>query len=361
MAITGDWKINGQNTDSDSRSAVYGMLAAAAIGGAVGAALMLRGTLRQSRRMDLTGRIALVTGGSRGLGLLIARRLAAAGAHVAICARGIGELERAVASIPVEAVFAQPCDVTDTAEVEDLIANVVLRFGRPIDILVNNAGVIQVGPMETMTTADYEEALRTHFWGPFHAIRCVLPSMKARRTGRIVNVASIGGKVAVPHLLPYSASKFALVGFSEGLRAELARTGVYVTTVCPGLIRTGSPRNASFKGRHRDEYTWFALGDSLPGISQSADACADAILDALIHGDAELVTSPVGKFAALIHGLFPSLTTDTLGIVNGFLPQAGGNGSIGSERRAGYESESSLAPSALTALTQRVEMANNER
>ena len=76
----------------------------------------------------------------------------------------------------------------------------------------------------------------------------------------------------MPHLLPYSASKFALVGFSEGLRAELAKDGIRVTTVCPGLMRTGSPPNAAFKGRHREEYAWFALSDALPILSISAEA-----------------------------------------------------------------------------------------
>lgn len=361
MAIANDWKRNDSAENTRQRSDNFGLITAAAIaGGFVGAALLAQKAIRASRTIDLKDRVALVTGGSRGLGLLIAQRLAKAGAWVAICARDAEELERAVQLIPGDHIFAQPCDITDTGEVEDLIANVTLRFGRPIDILVNNAGVIQVGPMETMTPSDYEEAMRTHFWGPFHAIRAVLPAMRARKIGRIVNVASIGGKVSVPHLLPYSASKFALVGFSEGLRAELAKSGVYVTTVCPGLIRTGSPRNAFFKGRHRSEYAWFALGDSLPGISQSADACADEILEALRHGDAEIITSPAGKFAALIHGVLPGFVSDALGIVNTLLPGAEGPGSIGAERRLGHESESPLAPSPLTLLTQRAELANNE-
>src|SRR5215207_3675472 len=163
--------------------------------------------------------------------------------------------------------------------VERMIADVRSRFGR-IDILVNNAGVIQVGPLGAQTQADFEEAMRIHFWGPFYAMRAVLPEMKQRGEGRIVNISSIGGKIAVPHLLPYSASKFALVGLSEGLRAELAKDGVVVTTVCPGLMRTGSPRNAEFKGQHRSEYAWFALGDSIPGASVSAESAARQIIEA---------------------------------------------------------------------------------
>src|SRR5262249_50390239 len=146
-----------------------------------------------------------------------------------------------------------PCDITDRERVEEMVAVVQYRWG-PVDVLINNAGTISVGPVETMTLDDYRRAMRTHFWGPLYTIHAVLPAMRRRGTGRIVNISSIGGKVSVPHLLPYNASKFALVGYSEGLRAELARDGIVVTTVCPGLMRTGSPRHAFFKGRHRAEY-----------------------------------------------------------------------------------------------------------
>src|SRR5262249_21748751 len=159
--------------------------------------------------------------------------------------------------------LAVPCDVTDRKQADALVATVLARW-RPIDVLVNNAGTICVGPQETMTEEDYREAMQTNFWGPLHMIEAVLPGMRQRRSGRIVNIASIGGKVSVPHLLPYSASKFALVGLSEGLRAELAKDGILVTTVCPGLMRTGSPRNATFKGQNTAEYAWFSISDSLP-------------------------------------------------------------------------------------------------
>src|SRR5262249_29078614 len=143
---------------------------------------------------------------------------------------------------------------------------------------VNNAGIIQVGPMETMTLADYQEAMRVHYWGPLYTALAVLPQMKQRRAGRIVNITSIGGKVAVPHLLPYVGSKFALVGLSEGLRAELMKDGILVTTVVPGLMRTGSPRNAFFKGQNEAEYAWFKIGDSIPVLTTSAERAARRIV-----------------------------------------------------------------------------------
>src|SRR5205823_4029010 len=135
------------------------------------------------------------------------------------------------------------CDVTHRREVTQFVRATRERFGR-IDVLVNNAGTIEVGPMEVMTLDDYDRAMKTHFWGPLYMVLAVLPELRKRREGRIVNVSSIGGKISVPHLLPYCASKFALTGFSQGLRAELAKDGIVVTTVCPGLMRTGSPLNA---------------------------------------------------------------------------------------------------------------------
>jgi short-subunit dehydrogenase len=173
-----------------------------------------------------------------------------------------------------------------------------------------------------------------------------------------VNISSIGGKIAVPHLLPYSASKFALTGFSEGLRAELQKDNIYVTTVCPGLMRTGSPRNAFFKGQNEKEYTWFVLGDSLPGLSQSAESAARRIIDACRYGEPELITSLPAAIGARFHALMPRLSIELAAAVNRYaLPEAGG---IGAARVSGSESETPLTRSPLTALTQSAARANNE-
>jgi NAD(P)-dependent dehydrogenase (short-subunit alcohol dehydrogenase family) len=307
---------------------------------------------------DFRNRTVLITG-ARGLGLVLARQLAERGAHVAVCARDPEELRRADEDLagrgPVAA--ALPCDLRDRDQVRDLFRQVRERLG-PIDVLINNAGVIEVGPAETMTLEDYEDAMATNFWAPLYAILEALPEMRQRRQGRIVNIASVGGKVSVLHLLPYCASKFALVGLSEGLRAELARDGVVVTTVCPGLMRTGSPRNATFKGRHREEYAFFAISDSLPGATISAESAARQILEACRCGDAEVVLSLPARAATLLHDLFPGLTADVFGLVNRFLlPEPGG---IGTGHALGSQSESAAAPSLLTALTERAARENNE-
>jgi NAD(P)-dependent dehydrogenase (short-subunit alcohol dehydrogenase family) len=254
-------------------------------------------------------------------------------------------------------VLAVPCDVTSQDEVALMVGEVVAHFGG-IDVLVNNAGTIAVGPMETMTVADYEEAMKTHFYGPLYTTLAVLPHLRERGAGRIVNISSIGGKVAVPHLLPYCASKFALVGFSEGLRQELLKDNIFVTTVCPGLMRTGSPINATFKGRHREEYAWFHLSDAIPGSSMSAIRAARQVVTACRYGRAEIVLSVQAKAAATLYQLFPGIATQALGLLNAHvLPEAGG---IGQQRALGSESESPITLSPLTALSRSAETANNE-
>lgn len=325
---------------------------------AVGGALLAgRAALRRRLAFDPRGKSVLITGGSRGLGLILGRELIAAGARVAICARDPVELERARAELSERGtVIALPCDVTDREQVSTMVRRAEAELG-PIDVLINNAGVIEVGPIEVMTEDDYEEAMRTHFWGPLHVTRAVLPSMRERRAGRIVNISSIGGKVSVPHLVPYSASKFALVGLSQGLRAELMKDGIVVTTVCPGLMRTGSPRNAIFKGQHRAEYAWFSISDSLPVTSMDARLAARRIIRALRAGEAEVVLSVQAKLAALLHGLAPGVTADLLGLINRLLPGPGG---LGTGSALGWQSQSWLSPSWLTSLSDQAAQQNNE-
>ncbi len=309
-------------------------------------------------RYDFRGKHVLITGGSRGLGLVLARQLADEGARLSICSRDPNELSRAVADLTERGarVVAVECDVTDRARVREFVAVARQRNG-PVDVLVNNAGVIRVGPVEEMREEDYEQSLQTHFWGPLYTTLEVLPEMKARRQGRIVNVASFGGKVAVPHLLPYSVGKFALVGFSDGLRAEVAQHGIVVTTVCPGLMRIGSHLNAEFKGRHEEEYAWFALGAGMPGLSMGAERAARKILSACARGDAEAVLGLPAKLAVAARALCPNFVADALALVNRvFLPEPGG---IGTAVARGSQSRGAI-PALATALADRAAAANNE-
>ena len=318
----------------------------------------LKSTVKRFFEYDLKNKTVLITGGSRGLGLVMAREFAREGARLAICARDEYELDQA--RIDLEQLGAEvlpvKCDVTDSADVNRMIAEVTNRFGH-IDVLVNNAGVIQVGPIEVMTAEDFDQVMKAHFWGPLNTMMAVLPSMRQRKSGRIVNISSIGGKISVPHLVPYSASKFALVGLSKGLRAELIKDGVVVTTVCPGLMRTGSPRNADFKGKHRFEFAWFSIADALPFITVSAENAARQIVQACKRGRAELVISLPAKAAVLFDSLFPEVMAGMMALINQLLPAAGG---MGTRRMKGRDSKSSWSPSWLTSLNDEAALRNNE-
>lgn len=328
----------------------------AAVGAAT--AVAARRLYRQLNPFDFQGRTVLITGASRGLGLVLARQLADQGARLALCARDAQSLQHAQAELAQRGadVLAIECDITQRDQVAPMVEQVRQRWGA-VDVVINNAGVIQTGPMETMTLEDYDEAMKTHFYGPLYVIDAVLPHMRRRGAGRIVNISSIGGRVSVPHMLPYSASKFALVGYSLGLRAELAKDGIAVTTICPGLMRTGSPRNAMFKGQHRAEYAWFKISDSLPIVSVNAERAAEQIIQACRYGESFLVIGAPMKVAEKLYSLFPGLASDALALVNMALPGPGG---IGKRRLPGSESESSWSQSRLTSLTDRAAASNNE-
>lgn len=276
--------------------------------------------------LRLAGQTALITGASSGLGYLLARELAQAGCRVVICARGASRLEWAQRQLREQGadVLALPCDVADQRQVDELIQQAQRAFGR-IDILINNAGIIQVAPLPHLTVQDFEQAMGTMFWGALYPTLALLPQMLAQGSGRIVNITSIGGKVAIPHLLPYACAKFAAVALSEGLRAELLGSGVQVTTIVPGLMRTGSHLNALFKGQQAKEFTWFALGAGMPLISMDAERAARQIMAALRHGEAEAILSLPAQLLARLHGLFPGTTTNLLGVVAALLlPSAAG-------------------------------------
>jgi NAD(P)-dependent dehydrogenase (short-subunit alcohol dehydrogenase family) len=322
------------------------------------ASVCLASRLLRGDSCSFRDRTVLITGGSRGLGLEMARQFAAEGARIGICARSAGQVATAVDELRRQGVAVRgwTCDIRDAAQVERWIDLAMQSWNR-IDVLVNNAGIIQTGPLDSMLLADFDDALRTHVWGPLHAIRAVLPHMRARGGGRIVNIASIGGKVSVPHLLPYCVSKFALVGLSTGLRSELARDGIPVTTVSPGLMRTGSPRNALFKGRHRQEYAWFSIADSLPGLSVSSTYAARAIIRACRAGRAEVVLGVPANLAVAVKALCPELTATLNTWVADRLPGPGG---IGTRAAPGYDSFSAWSPSWLTTLSERAAVKNNE-
>jgi NAD(P)-dependent dehydrogenase (short-subunit alcohol dehydrogenase family) len=314
---------------------------------------------RRLRRTDLRGSTALITGGSRGLGLAIARELGRRGAHITLAARDEAELQAAQQDLTARGIDTAiiVCDLTDRADAAGLVAQVVADRGR-LDVLVNNAGVIQVGPLEHMQTADFAEAMDVHFWAPLQTMLAAVPIMRSQGGGRIVNIASIGGKIGVSHLVPYCASKFALVGLSTAMRSELVKDNILITTVSPGLMRTGSPFNAWFKGRHRQEFAWFAVADSTPLLTIDAGRAARQIVHACECGDAELVVGWPAKLAVIANALSPAAMAAGMRIASAVLPQAGEVS--GDRAHSGWQSLSPWAPSRLTRLTERAAVVNNQ-
>ena len=266
------------------------------LGIALGAGMgLVARALRSARAVSFAHNIVLIFGGSRGLGLVLARELAAEGATVILAARQVDELERAR-----DELTASGAGVT----------------------------IIPCAP---------------HAPGRRQAHRQYLVNRREDR-----HAASV----------PYSASKFALTGLSEGLRAELARDGIRVTTVCPGLMRTGSTYNAWFKGQHRREFAWFHIADSIPGISIGAGRAARQIIDACRHGDAELIITPGARLAVLLNAACPGTMAKAMAIANRLLPSPAEHG--GDEAQSGWQSISRFVPSTLTTLADRASLANNE-
>lgn len=311
-------------------------------------------------QISFAGKVVLITGGSRGLGLVIARQLCAEGARVILLARDPAELQRAHDELVAAGgdVSIVPCDLLDRSQIEEAMRAVISRFGR-IDVLINNAGIIEVGPLEHMERADFERAMQLHLWAPFTLMWEAIPQMRRGGGGRIVNITSIGGKIAVPHLAPYCASKFALAGLSDSMRAELARDGIYVTTVAPGMMRTGSHVNAKFKGQHAAEFGWFAISNAMPLISMNAERAAAQILDACRRGRPEITLTIAARAAVIGNALFPSLAGHMMKLVNAILPSP--TDSSGNRVQSGGDSRSTkLTPKWLTGLADKATRRNNE-
>jgi short-subunit dehydrogenase len=283
---------------------------------------------RRGMGRRLTGKVVVIGGGSRGLGLALAEEFARRGARLVLSARHGDALERARRHLEQSGavpdggdVLTIAADLTQADQAEEVVRRATERFGR-VDILVNNPGIITVGPVENQRLEDFREAMDANFFTAVHATLAVLPQMLERGDGTIVNIASIGGKIAVPHLLPYSASKFALVGFSEGLHAELRGRGVHVLTVCPGLMRTGSHVGAKFSGNAEREYEWFSLMANMPVLSASAGHAARRIVRAVTWRETEIAITPQAIAAARLSGVAPEVTLRVLALANRLLPTA---------------------------------------
>lgn len=281
-------------------------------------------------------RIALISGGARGLGLEIAKQICGRGGKVTLLARDAKELGRAKSDLEhfgTEVLTVQ-CDLLETAQIQSAVQQTLERF-RKIDILINNAGIIEVGPLGHMQFKDFDRAMRLHFWAPFVLQFLTVPRMRAQGGGHIVNISSIGGRVAVPHMVPYSASKFALTGFSDAIRSDLARDNIYVTTVTPGMMRTGSHVHAMFKGDHASEYRWFDWSRKLPFASISAERAARKIVNACARGKPILIMPFTARLIIVANALFPNLMARMMKMFSRSLPAEVSQS--GNEARSGAE------------------------
>lgn len=297
---------------------------------------------RVARGTRVRGRTALVCGASRGLGRAVALELARRGARVAICARTEADLDRVRAELfgMGATVYAEVCDLRDKVQVDALVANVEAVLG-PVDVLVANAATIAVGPIESMRVEDFDEALGSIFKTSLNAALAVLPEMQRRRRGTLAFITSIGGKIGVPHLVPYSAAKFAEVGLAEGLRAETGKDGVHVLTVVPGLMRTGAHVHATFKGDAEKEYAWFGAGATAPmPVTIDSARAARRVVRAIERGDQEIVLTPAAQVAVATKAVVPSLLGFVMRTVARLLPEAPTRGEAGIRRREGFELES---------------------
>jgi NAD(P)-dependent dehydrogenase (short-subunit alcohol dehydrogenase family) len=313
-----------------------------------GLALELVGLRRRTR---LRGATAVVCGASRGLGRAIVLELARRGAKkIAICARHEEDLEGLAADLVLRGipVVAKRCDLTNRTEVDDFFEDVQAQLG-PVDIVVTNAATMAVGPFAAWTKNDFDEAHASIFESTLNAVLAAVPGMRQRRKGTIAMITSIGAKVGVPHLAPYCAAKFAVMGLAESIRPELAVDGVNVLAVVPGLMRTGSHVHAQFKGDHALEYAWFATSATAPLLSIDADRAARRIVGAIGRGSAEVAFTPEARLAPLLRVLAPNLWTEALTLVARLLPRPPVGSTSAQRRKEGVTIEAESSSPLVTA------------
>jgi NAD(P)-dependent dehydrogenase (short-subunit alcohol dehydrogenase family) len=325
---------------------IAGVAGISAIAG-IGAIAAARTVMPRPPKRHL-GRVVLISGGSRGLGLALAHRYGRSGATLILVSRDSDELTQARDTLlrhkavqHPDHILLLPADLTNAEQAAALVDYSVGFFGH-IDILINNAGLIEVGPVEDQPIEAYQRAMATNFFASLYTTNAALPHLLQRNPiygqASIVNIASIGGKFAMPHMLPYVASKFALVGYSQGLHAELRHKGIRVTTVCPGLMRTKGEAHANFTGQTQKEERWFKLSARTPILAASANRAANKIYNAVVAGRAEITITPQAWLAARIAGLAPETSQYIASLVNEFVLPAPSSQSLSIPERSVYPS-----------------------
>jgi short-subunit dehydrogenase len=199
----------------------------------------------------------LITGASQGIGKATALQFARNGYSVIMAARNVDRLNAAAEEVKAEmkaeqTVTAIPTDTRNPEQVQKLIDQSIAQYGT-IDILVNNAGIYSSGPADSFSLEDWHTVIDTNLWGYIHTIHALLPHMLAQGRGMIVNVASVGGKVPIPYLVPYSTSKFAVTGLTQSLQSELSPKGITVCGIYPNVIKSDLMERAIFRGKNEED------------------------------------------------------------------------------------------------------------
>ena len=230
--------------------------------------------------MDLTGRAAVVTGGSKGIGYAIAESLAGAGADVVVCARNADELADAVDALDEAGagrVLGVRCDIRVEGDVRRLVDYAAEELGR-LDVLVNNAGVGRFGAVDELTTEDWLTVIETNLNGAFYAAHAAIPHMKRAGSGWIINIGSLAGKNPFAGGAAYNASKFGLLGFSEAMMLDVRHMGIRVSCVMPGSVSTHFNQNTP-----GDEDAWKIQPEDIARIVMDLLATPDRTLPSRIE------------------------------------------------------------------------------
>jgi len=252
--------------------------------------------------MNLANRVAIITGASSGIGEALARLFAVQGTRLALAARSEEKLRALAAELGGERTLVVPTDVADPGQCERLVARTVERFGG-VDVLVNNAGIGLIGRLEETDWKHFRQMWEVNFFGLLRLTQAALPYLKERR-GMVVNISSVAGKVALPYMGGYCASKFALNAFSNALRMELAAEGVRVAVICPGRVKTRFHTAAYREGAIPGAYQ---LGRKrYEGVS--AEQVARATLRAVRGGKREVIVPWFLRLFVGFRALFPGFT-----------------------------------------------------
>jgi short-subunit dehydrogenase len=247
-------------------------------------------------------KIVLITGASSGIGEASAIQFAKKGSDIVLVARSMEKLqqvEKKISNFKTKTLVCQ-CDVSDKSQVKKMAQEVLEKFGR-VDVLVNNAGFAIYGSISDLTTEEIESQMKTNYFGMVYCIKNFLPKMLEQKSGHIVNVASVAASFGLPGIASYCASKFAMLGFSEGLQHELKETGVGITVVSPIMVRTNFFDHSSFEKMPKYSPT-----------SLSPETVAKTVLKAASSSRLEIIVPSIVRIAVWVKHTFPYLINPIL-------------------------------------------------